>query len=75
MRNSSRRTKRRPALTGRRKARAGRDALDVLKFHRLAAVNAAQQSNAGMLPGRIGGLLTTVRVTREGAEIAQTADL
>jgi hypothetical protein len=49
--------------------------LDVLKFHRLAAINATRQSRDGKLPGRIGGILATVRLTRAGALIAQGADL
>jgi len=49
--------------------------LDVLRFHTLSALNATRQSRDGKLPGCIGSVLRTIRITRAGAEIAQTSDL
>lgn len=50
---------------------------DMARRHLLIGVNATRQSKARQLPNHahIGGRLQTVRVTRDGAEIVQAADL
>jgi hypothetical protein len=51
-------------------------AVDVPRLHRLAAIVATRQSKAGQLGGcAIGGMMQTVKVTRDGAKLVQDADL
>jgi hypothetical protein len=52
------------------------DKVDVVRLHRLAAMIATRQSKAGQLGGcGIGGMMQTVKVTRDGAELVQSLNL